>query len=192
MGGSHVVLCYTLGHSALQYPALQYPSSAIFPHDSDMKTLTHEALDALTQQAEQSPRLRMNQNLHDALEDPIQRLAIAMEPATYIRPHQHQQTWELLTSLRGRFVVLTFDNEGVVTDRKVLGEDTAVTETAAGTHHAVLSLDAGGVIFEVKHGPYRPFVEADYASWSAPADTPEATAFMAWVKTAQIGDRWAA
>ncbi|WP_087686834.1 MULTISPECIES: WbuC family cupin fold metalloprotein [unclassified Pandoraea] len=157
-----------------------------------MKTLTTEALDALTQQAEQSPRLRMNQNLHDALDDPIQRLAIAMEPATYIRPHLHRHTWELLTALRGRFVVLTFDEAGVVTDRKVLGEDTLVIESPINVHHTVLSLDPGAVIFEAKHGPYRPFVEADYARWSAPADTPEATAFMAWVKTAQVGDRWAA
>ena len=157
-----------------------------------MKTLTFAALDALTQQAEQSPRARMNQNLLASLDDPIQRLAIAMEPATYIRPHLHRYTWELLTALRGCFVVLTFDEAGVVTDRKVLGEDTSVTETAQGTFHTVLSLDPGAVIFEVKHGPYRPFVESDYAGWSAPADTPEAAAFMEWVKTAQVGDRWAA
>lgn len=156
-----------------------------------MKTLTFAALDALTQQAEQSPRARMNQNVHESLDDPIQRLAIAMEPATYIRPHLHRSTWELLTALRGRFVVLTFDEAGVVTDRKLLGDDASVTETAQGVFHTVLSLDSGAVIFEVKHGPYRPFVESDYASWSAAADTPEAAAFMAWVTTAQVGDRWA-
>ncbi|VVE49160.1 protein WbuC [Pandoraea communis] len=170
-------------------PQSLYP---LTPYDSDMKTLTFAALDTLTQQAEQSPRARMNQNLHESLEDPIQRLAIAMEPATYIRPHLHRQTWELLTALRGRFIVLTFDEAGIVTDRKVLGEGASVTETPQGTHHTVLSLDAGAVIFEVKHGPYRPFVESDYASWSAPAGTPEAAAFMAWVKTAQVGERWTA
>ncbi|ANC43372.1 WbuC family cupin fold metalloprotein [Pandoraea pnomenusa] len=157
-----------------------------------MKTLTFAALDSLTQQAEQSPRARMNQNLHDALDEPIQRLAIAMEPSTYIRPHLHHHTWELLTSLRGRHIVLTFDAAGVVTDRCVLGEDTSVVETPLGVHHTVLSLDHGAVIFEVKHGPYRPFVEADYAAWSAPAGTPEAAAFMEWVKTAKVGERWAA
>ncbi|MBN4668069.1 WbuC family cupin fold metalloprotein [Pandoraea nosoerga] len=156
-----------------------------------MKTLTTAALDALTQQAEQSPRLRMNQNLHESLDDPIQRLTIAMEPATYIRPHLHRYTWELLTALRGRFVVLTFDEAGVVTDRQVLGEGAVAIETPACVHHTVLSLDPGAVIFEVKHGPYRPFVEADYASWSAPADTREAASFMEWVKTAQVGERWA-
>ena len=131
-------------------------------------------------------------DLHDALDEPIQRLAIAMEPSTYFRPHLHHHTWELLTSLRGRHIVLTFDAAGVVTDRCVLGEDTSVVETPLGVHHTVLSLDHGAVIFEVKHGPYRPFVEADYAAWSAPAGTPEAAAFMEWVKTAKVGERWAA
>ncbi|VVE54771.1 WbuC family cupin fold metalloprotein [Pandoraea anhela] len=157
-----------------------------------MKTLTFAALDALTGQAAQSPRARMNQNLHESLDDVIQRLAIAMEPATYIRPHRHLHTWELLTALRGRVVVLTFDEAGAVVDRQVLGEGASVIESPVGVYHTVLSLDPGAVIFEVKHGPYRPFVESDYASWSPPADTPQASAFMAWVKTAQVGDRWTA
>ena len=32
-----------------------------------------------------------------------------MEPDTLIRPHRHPQTWELLLPLRGRFIVLHFD-----------------------------------------------------------------------------------
>ena len=39
-----------------------------------------------------------------------------MEPDTCIRPHRHPRTWELLTALRGRFVVLHFDDSGTVND----------------------------------------------------------------------------
>ncbi len=42
-------------------------------------------------------------------------------------------------------------------------------EMAAGTWHAVLSLDTGGIIFEVKHGGYQPVAADDYAHW-APAE----------------------
>lgn len=42
----------------------------------------------------------MNHNLHNELADPIQRLAIAMEPATYIRPLRHQAAWLLQPSRR--------------------------------------------------------------------------------------------
>jgi len=156
---------------------------------NSLKQITPTALDELSRQAAQSPRLRANLNLHDELSDPVQRLAIAMEPGTYVRPHRHPHTWELLTPISGRFLVLHFDEDGTVTARTVLGEDCRVLENPAGAWHAVLSLDAGGVIFEVKLGPYQPLAESDQAPWSAHGDDPEAANLMAWYASAQIGDR---
>jgi cupin fold WbuC family metalloprotein len=155
-----------------------------------VKQLSYAQLAALSQQARTSPRRRMNHNMHTELSDPIQRLAIAMEPDTYIRPHHHRHSWELLTALRGRFVVLNFDAAGVVTERVVLGEDASIIETPMAGWHAVLSLDPGGVIFEVKHGPYAPFSENDFASWSPPADTDASRELMAWYASAAVGQRW--
>jgi cupin fold WbuC family metalloprotein len=157
-----------------------------------MKTIDHNLLDRLTRQAEASPRRRMNHNLHTDLADPVQRLAIAMPPDTYIRPHRHDATWELLTPLRGRFVVLGFDDAGRVTERHVLGTDTAVCETPAGGWHAVLSLDAEGVILEVKQGPYRPAVEADFAAWAPAAGDAACARLMSWYAGAAVGERWGA
>jgi cupin fold WbuC family metalloprotein len=155
-----------------------------------MKKLSFDQMTSLSIEAQDSPRQRMNYNLHAELTDPIQRLAIAMEPETYIRPHRHLQTWELLTSLRGRFVVLTFDDAGVVIDRAVLGEGVSVTETPVAGWHAVLSLDTGAVIFEVKHGPYTPFKEEDFAPWSPAADDEHHKSLMSWYRDAAIGQRW--
>ncbi len=154
-----------------------------------MKILTETRLDALSAAARQSPRLRANHNLHADLNDPIQRLAIAMEPGTCIRPHRHEQTWEMLSALRGRFVVLYFDADGTVTQRSLLGEDCKVLEHGAGELHAVLSLDQGGVIFEVKHGPYRPIGEADYLPGFAGDDPADNATLNAWYASAQVGDR---
>lgn len=153
-----------------------------------MKQLTNTMLDDLARQAEQSPRLRANHNLHEQLSEPVQRLAIAMEPDTFVRPHRHPQTWELLSALRGRFVVLEFDGQGVVTSRTVLGEESSVIELPANTWHAVLSLDAGGVIFEVKQGAYAPLTEADYAPWCDSGPGQEAR-LNAWYAQAKLGDR---
>ena len=100
----------------------------------------------LSQQAQQSPRRRANHNLHDELNDPIQRLAIAMEP------------------------------------------DTLVLENPASTWHAVLSLDQGGIIFEVKQGPYMPVGEADQAPWAAGRLAEE---LNAWYANARVGDCFA-
>jgi hypothetical protein len=154
-----------------------------------MKQLNPTELDALTNAARQSPRRRANCNLHPALDDPIQRLAIAMEPDTVILPHRHAHTWELLLPLRGRFVVLHFDPVGRVVARAVLGQDCSVLETPPDTLHAVRSLDPGGVIFEVKHGPYRAFVEADFAAWAPRADDAASVArLLAWYAQAQLGE----
>lgn len=151
-----------------------------------MKKLTAANLTTLGQQAQQSPRLRANSNLHKDLADPIQRLAIAMEPDTLILPHRHPQTWEVLTALRGRFTVLVFDDAGKVVERAVLGEDTSVVEIPAGGWHAVLSRDVGAVIFEVKRGPYMPIAEEDIATWSKGRSAAE---LNAWYAVAQLGDR---
>lgn len=156
-----------------------------------MKQISNDDLSTLAQAAQASPRKRANLNLHDTLPDPIQRLAIAMEPDTLVRPHRHPQTWELLYPLQGRFIVLHFDDAGVVTDRAVLGEGTAVLETPAGQWHAVLSLDTAGVIFEVKHGPYTPIAEADFAAWGPSDGEAQVADLLHWYRTAQIGDRYA-
>ncbi|HTH94979.1 MAG TPA: WbuC family cupin fold metalloprotein [Rhodocyclaceae bacterium] len=152
-----------------------------------MKQISRQQLDSLAETAAQSPRRRANLNLHDTLDDPIQRLAIAMEPDTEVLPHRHPHTWELLTPLKGRFVVLHFDEAGSVTQRTVLGEDSQVVETPAGTWHAVLSLDEGGVIFEVKHGPYKPIATEDIAPWQACASTEQ---LLAWYSMANMGERF--
>ncbi len=155
-----------------------------------MKQITPVMLESLSREAQASPRHRANHNLHTTLPDPVQRLAIAMEPETYVRPHRHPHTWELLFPLAGRFVVLHFDNEGLITARTILGEDARLIETPAGSWHAVLSLDTGGVIFEVKHGPYQPIADADYAPWSPAAETSAAPRLNHWYASARVGERW--
>lgn len=156
------------------------------PIEAMPKQLTPAILDELAREARRSPRRRANRNVHEDLGDPIQRLAIAMEPDTLVRPHRHPHTWELLVPLRGRFVVLHFDDAGTLVHRATLGEDCQVIENPAGTWHAVLSLDPGGIIFEVKHGPYTPIAAADFAPWAPAEDA--ATRLNAWYAAARVGD----
>ncbi len=54
-----------------------------------MKRIYNAALRALSAEAATSPRRRKNLNLHETLDDPIQRLCNAFEPGTYLRPHRH-------------------------------------------------------------------------------------------------------
>lgn len=153
-----------------------------------MKQITVSDMKQQSEAAANSPRLRAHRNFHPELSDPVQRLAIAMEPGTFVRPHRHPHTFELLVPLSGRFVVLNFDDSGAVTRRVVLGEECRVLEMAPDTWHAVLSLDNGGIIFEVKQGDYQPVAAEDFAAW-APAEGEAGTAeLMEWYKHVQPGD----
>ncbi len=150
-----------------------------------MKQITLSDMQQQSEAATTSPRLRAHRNFHPELSDPVQRLAIAMEPGTYIRPHRHRHTFELLLPLKGRFVVLNFDDHGVITNRVVLGETCTALEMEPGTWHTVLSLDAGGMVFEVKQGAYQPLAEIDTMDWAPAEGQPGTAEMMAWYAIAQ-------
>ncbi len=105
---------------------------------------------------------------------------------TYVRPHRHPHTFELLLPLRGRFVVLNFDDRGTVTHRAILGKPVRCWRWPQ-ERHAVLSLDTGGIIFEVKHGGYQPVAADDYAHWAPAEGEPGTTELMVGMRKR----RWA-
>jgi cupin fold WbuC family metalloprotein len=156
-----------------------------------MKRIDQTLLTTLSTQAAAAPRLRAHHNLHPQLDDPVQRLCIAMEPGTYVRPHRHAEpaTWEILLVLSGAVTLLVFDDKGTVTERIELAAGGAVSavEIPACTWHAVASTQPGTVVFEVKQGPYIPIAEANYAPWS-PADGAQATLLESWYHHAKAGD----
>ena len=66
-------------------------------------------LDTLTAQAKASPRLRMNYDLRDNVEDGSQRMLNAIEPGTMIPIHRHTYTSETVVVLRGVAEEVYFD-----------------------------------------------------------------------------------
>lgn len=157
-----------------------------------MKLIDTTVLDALTRKAQESPRKRAHFNLHPNLSDPVQRLCIAMEPGTYVRPHRHSdpETWEVLMILRGSAAILFFDDKGKVLERTALGINGQVTavEFPQNTWHAPVSLESGTIVFEVKQGPYKPIEEVNLAPWAPAEGKPESTKFLEWYKQAKAGD----
>ena len=63
-----------------------------------------QLLDNLTAQAQASPRLRMNFDLRNSVEDDSQRMLNALEPGTVLPIHRHRTTSETVVILRGRAV----------------------------------------------------------------------------------------
>jgi cupin fold WbuC family metalloprotein len=85
-----------------------------------MKLIDRNLIAQLHDKAVVSPRLRTHHNLHASHEETIQRMCMAMEPGTYIRPHRHPDKWELLLIVSGEMLVLTLDAAGKVLTRTIL------------------------------------------------------------------------
>lgn len=137
-----------------------------------MIRINNQFIDQTSQKAKTSPRQRMNYNFHQ-LEDPVNRLLNAMEPGTYIQPHKHENPdrFEVFLVLRGRFLVIVFDDEGHITDKTILDSrhGNYGVEIPEKTYHTLLSLESGSVAYEVKEGPYIPASAKNFAPW-APAE----------------------
>jgi cupin fold WbuC family metalloprotein len=157
----------------------------------NLKIIDQSVLQQLTEQAVNTSRLRKNYNLHPVLEDPVQRLCNAMEPDTYVRPHRHTQEdrWELFIILKGHAVVLTFDDNGKVTERLELSSTGPRygVEIPAHTWHTVSALVTGTVLFEVKKGPYLQLTDKDFADWAPEEGDPDCMKYVSWYKQATVG-----
>jgi cupin fold WbuC family metalloprotein len=131
----------------------------------DIQVVDAVAIAELLGKAESSERKRTHLLLHGGHHDPVQRLVIALEPGTYVRPHRHSQQWEILALLRGGCDLLKFDAQGQVTGRVAMSNKSPVVQIAIGTWHGLYVREKGTMLLEVKPGPYRP---NEFADWAPP------------------------
>lgn len=126
-------------------------------------TIDKNILDALTQQAQQSPRLRMNYDLRDSADDRSQKMLNALEPGTVLPIHRHRTCSEVVVLLRGRAVQYLYDEAGNVVDKidMAAGSDVPGMVVEKGQWHRIESLESGTVILEAKEGPYQPLTMED-------------------------------
>lgn len=156
-----------------------------------MKRVTATQLADMAAAAGTAPRRRTHVTLHDESSDPVQRVVIALQPGTYVRPHRHGDAiWELFTLLDGTLAVLTFDESGKVTGRFELrsGGD-RIAQLAPGQWHSVVALAPDTLALEVKPGPYRPATDKDFAAWAPAEGQDGAAAMVAWLEQADVGER---
>ncbi|MDR1584942.1 MAG: WbuC family cupin fold metalloprotein [Prevotellaceae bacterium] len=128
-----------------------------------MQLINNALLDQVTRQAQESPRLRMNYNLHESLDDEVQRLLNALEPGTLLPIHRHKDTDETYILLRGRIRIIFYDESGKQLETIELNPQKGQygVNIKAGEWHTLEVLESGSVIFEIKKGPYKPFEKED-------------------------------
>ncbi|MFJ4154892.1 WbuC family cupin fold metalloprotein [Pseudomonas sp. NPDC089752] len=138
----------------------------------------------LAQKAAESPRGRHHHSFHDA-QEPFHRLAVGLQPSTYIAPHRHlsDDKAETLLALKGRLGLLVFDENGVVIDKRVLqaGGDCIGVDVPPRVYHSLVVLEADSVLFDCKAGPYTPLVEGEHAHWAPREGEEGVAAYQAWM-----------
>jgi cupin fold WbuC family metalloprotein len=156
--------------------------------------ITAERLDELVSAARRSERRRAHLNTHDSENAAVQRLFIATEPDTYMRPHRHPEAhkWEYFMVLEGHIDLLLFDDEGRLTQRTTMTpRSVRAVEVPPGTWHCYVCQASGTLAMEIKEGAYRPTEERDFAAWSPPERSGGAAAFREWLRLARPGDQYA-
>lgn len=131
-------------------------------------------IDQLVTRAQGGSRLRKNLNIHKSYSERCQKLFNSIDPNSYIRPHRHSNGSgpETLLAVRGSFVLFLFCDAGEIlevvpfslqTSNHVLPVCVTIHE---GVWHTVLSLEDGGVLFEVKSGPFLESHAKEMAPWA--------------------------
>jgi len=115
-------------------------------------------LNKVSEQAKESPRLRMNYNFHQSLDDKCHRMLNAVETETDIPIHRHSDKDESFVVLRGKVRSTTYKDDGSVIESVVLSQADGLygVDIPKGVWHKLESLESGSVVFECKEGPFVP------------------------------------
>lgn len=123
-----------------------------------MKIIGQFLLDKVSSEAKDSPRLRMNYNFHQSLDEKCHRFLNAVEPGTEVPIHKHSTKDESFVLLRGKVRVTTHNDDGTIAESVVLNPEEGLygVDIPKGVWHKVESLVSGSVLFECKEGPFVP------------------------------------
>ena len=124
-------------------------------------TITQAILDKLSEEAKESPRLRMAMDLRNSPEDQSQRMLNALEPGTVMPIHRHHGSSETVVILRGKIQWIFYDENGAETERVVLDAygEPRMLNVEKDRWHSLECLESSSVLYESKDGPYHPLEE---------------------------------
>ncbi|MGA2715546.1 MAG: WbuC family cupin fold metalloprotein [Bryobacteraceae bacterium] len=151
---------------------------------TEVKLISGSLFDTVAALAEASPRLRMNYNFHSGPGDNPHRFLNVLLRGTYIRPHRHlaPPKSEAFLVLEGMADVILFDDDGAITARYRLGEESPEgrlwgVDISPGVWHTILPRTTRVVCFEVKPGPWVAANDKEFANWAPAENDPDAAAY---------------
>ena len=120
-----------------------------------MKIIDDTLLAQVADGARKSPRLRMNYNFHQSLQDKCHRFLNALEPGTQIPIHHHPTKAETFVVLKGKVRVTTYSDEGEVLESCVISQENSTygVDIPKNVWHGVECLEPS-ILLECKEGPF--------------------------------------
>ena len=130
-----------------------------------MKIIGTKIISDLHTQAEDSPRLRMNYNIHESLEEDVHKLLNSLQPGTVmpIHRHLHPAKKETFVLLQGALEVRRYNDDKTIAEKYVMSQESGniICEIMPEEWHSFEVLEPDTLILEIKKGPYLPFQEID-------------------------------
>jgi cupin fold WbuC family metalloprotein len=115
---------------------------------------------------------------------------------SYVRPHRHKNDpkVETLFAIRGRFLLVTFAEQGEIeeiipfhSEKYESGNDSGVgVDIPVGVWHTIIATEPRSILLEVKAGPFNFELSKEPAPWSPAEETEESQAYLEQLKK-QIG-----
>ena len=120
-----------------------------------MKIIDNNLINDVVEQAKQSPRLRMNYNFHNSLQDKCHRFLNALEPGTFIPVHHHPDKDETFVILKGKVRVSTYNDQGEIVTSCVISPESGTygVDIPKNTWHGLECINES-VLLECKAGPF--------------------------------------
>jgi len=154
---------------------------------SELQLVGAAQFSELTSQAAAAPRKRSHLLLHAGPDDQVQKLIIAAQPGTYVRPQQHGAQWEMLVLQSGCMDIVTFDADATVLSRMTLDRAAPIVQIPLTVWHTSVAREPDTIVLEIKPGPYAP---NRFAEWAPEEGGERAGPFLRWVTSAESGQRW--
>lgn len=122
--------------------------------DNLFATLSKEAMDA--------PRLRMNYDLRNSVDDDSQRMLNVWQPGSHLAIHRHRNSNETILILKGKLDVVLYDDSGNESERISMGGDSGVygINILKGCWHTI-EVKKFAITFTAKDGAWAPNAPED-------------------------------
>jgi len=147
-----------------------------------MIKINKELIEPIIKEGQVSARKRKNFNFHPSASDPMHRMIHASNKRTYVQPHKHENPdkTEAFIMLKGRVVVIEFNDEGEIVDHIIMDPTTGNhgVEIPPRVWHSLITLENDSVFYEVKNGPWDPSDDKFFAPWAPQENENESENYM--------------